>query len=562
MKSSELVVWTICVTTLLSQPQGVQLSTFALLSKSKLTASDGAAEDYFGCAVAIGGDLAIIGAYNDDDKGSNSGGAYVYRSYDGGDSWSFLQKLTAPDGGSYDYFGRSVAISGSTAIVGAYRDDDKGTSSGSAYIYWSADGGASWTFRQKLAAFDGANSDYFGYAIAISGNLAIIGGYRDDDKGSGSGSAYMYRSMDVGASWSFQQKLTAFDGASYDEFGSAVAISGSLVLVGAHQNNAKGSRSGGAYIYRSADGGASWSFQQKLTAFDGAAEDRFGYSVAISSNLAIVGAFRNDDKGTNSGSAYLYRSTDGGSSWTFQQKLLAADGATEDRFGSSVAISSNLAIVGALWDDDKGSKSGSAYMYRSADGGVSWAFQQKLLAPDGAVEDRFGRFVDISGDAAIVGSCFDDDRGTDSGSAYIFNFENSEEASAWPTAAPTPTPSSAPTQTPTPFYFEDGLCDLPGHYSRWPDDACEPCAAGSYDSMGVVPGKRPVWVCALCPIGRHANGSEVYVPSSVNSFPMPLLYETFLFGPPFFKKWYGERGDAFAHFDCFPFVDERCNDSG
>eukprot|EP00975_Prorocentrum_lima_P045709 9564584-Prorocentrum_lima.AAC.1 len=80
--------------------------------------------------------------------------------------------------------------------------------------------------------------------------------------------------------------------------------------------------------------------------------------------------------------------------------------------------------------------------------------------------------------------------------------------------------------------------------------------------MGVVPGKRPVWVCALCPIGRHANGSEVYVPSSVNAFPMPLLYETFLFGPPFFKKWCGERGDAFAHFDCFPFVDERCNDSG
>jgi hypothetical protein len=150
----------------------------------KLLASDGAAHDYFGYSVAISGNYAIVGAYYDDDKGSDSGSAYIYNVSTGAQ----LHKLVASDGAGSDNFGYSVAISGNYAIVGTYADDDKGTNSGSAYIY-NVTAGAQ---LHKLVASDGAANDYFGISVAISDNYAIVGAYGDDDNGSNSGSAYIF----------------------------------------------------------------------------------------------------------------------------------------------------------------------------------------------------------------------------------------------------------------------------------------------------------------------------------------------------------------------------------
>ena len=167
---------------------------------AKLTADDGAASDYFGVSVAISDGTIVVGAYLDDDKykGPNSGSAYVFEKSDSSDatSWTQVAKLTADDGAASDYFGVSVAISDGTIVVGAYLDDDKykGPNSGSAYVFEKSDSSdaTTWTQAAKLTADDGATSDYFGRPVAISDGTIVVGAYQDDDKGSSSGSAYVF----------------------------------------------------------------------------------------------------------------------------------------------------------------------------------------------------------------------------------------------------------------------------------------------------------------------------------------------------------------------------------
>ncbi|MCJ7776913.1 MAG: FG-GAP repeat protein [Sedimentisphaerales bacterium] len=373
----------------------------AWLQKQKLTASDGAAEDWFGRSVCISGDYAIVGACYGDGNVANSGSVYIFR-WDG-TGWVQQQKLTASDGATSDSFGYSVSISGDYAIVGAIYDDDKGYNSGSAYIFKR--NGESWSQQAKLLASDGAAEDYFGGSVSISGDYAIVGACWDDIY---KGSAYIFKRDGTG--WSQQQKLTASDGAAEDYFGCSVSISGDKIIVGAYGDNFS---RGSAYIFKRE--GESWVPQQKLLASDGDDEDSFGISVSISGDYAIVGACQDTDKlEIWSGSAYIFKRN--GETWSQQAKLLASDGAVADYFGCSVSISADLAIVGAWQYYSSGI--GKAYIFRRDSTG--WVQQQKLLASDGAVEDWFSYSVYISGDYAIIGAYADDDSGNNSGSAYIF----------------------------------------------------------------------------------------------------------------------------------------------
>jgi hypothetical protein len=376
--------------------------------KAKLLASDGAADDRLGYSVYISGDYAIVGAY--DANESDSGSAYIFKR--DGTSWSQQAKLTASDGAADNRFGWSVSISGDYAIVGAIWDDDNGSDSGSAYIFKRDV--VSWSQQAKLTALDGAATDYFGYSVSISGDYAIVGALYDDDNGSASGSAYVFKRD--GVSWSQQAKLTASDGAVGDNFGYSVSIDGDLAILGACWDDDNGTASGSAYVFKR--DGVSWSQQAKLTASDGANGDNFGWSVSISGNLAIVGAYCTDDNGSNSGSAYIFRWN--GTSWIQRTELLASDGTLGGHFGWSVSISGDYAIIGAHSDDDSGSDSGSAYIFKRD--GVVWSEQQKLLASDGAAYDYFGNSVSISGHNAIVGAYWDDDNGSNSGSAYAFMY--------------------------------------------------------------------------------------------------------------------------------------------
>ncbi|WP_432798337.1 FG-GAP repeat protein [Poriferisphaera sp. WC338] len=256
----------------------------------KLAADDAAADDYLGSAVGISGNLAVVGAYGDDDFGSFSGSAYVFNATTG----QQVSKLNALDADEGDYFGRSVGISGGIAIVGAIENDDHGTRSGSAYLFNATTGEQ----FHKLTADDAAEDDRFGHAVAISGNTAIVGAQGNDDDGSFSGSAYLF---DVTTGEQLF-KLTADDAASGDGFGISVAISGDIAIVGAWHDDDHGQDSGSAYFFDITTG------EQitKITASDAAEADFFGAAVAIAGNNSIIGAFGNDDFASRAGSAYLY----------------------------------------------------------------------------------------------------------------------------------------------------------------------------------------------------------------------------------------------------------------
>ena len=390
---------------------------------TKLTASDAAAADEFGQSVSISGTTAIVGAHYDGDNGGRLGSAYIFEQ--SGGVWSQIAKLTASDGGGGDQFGSSVSISDNLAIVGAVGDNDNGIDSGSAYIFERS--GGTWSQVAKLTASDGAFSDYFGASVSISGTAAIVGS-------NNAGSAYVFERS--GGTWSQVAKLSNGEGG--DRFGSSVSISDNTAIAGASGDDVRGNDSGSAYIFEKTDG--TWNQVAKLTASDGAAEDIFGLSVSVSNNVAIVGARYDDDKGEKSGSAYVFEES--GGTWSQVAKLIANDGAAGDVFGASVSISGTTAIVGAWGDEDKGDDSGSAYIFERSGG--TWSQVAKLTASDGAAQDKFGRSVSISGIAAIVGAHQHSDVGDNSGSAYIFdalavNLSSDDESEATvPRSVPIP----------------------------------------------------------------------------------------------------------------------------
>ena len=229
------------------------------------------------------------------------------------------EKLIASDGAAGDVFGQSVAISGDRVVVGAPQDDDLGVESGSVSVLES-DGSGDWS-ETKLMAPDGSEFDRFGFSVAVSGDRVVVGAPFDGDLSSASGSAYVFE-PDGSGGWS-ETKLTAFDGAATDLFGWSVGVSGDRVVVGARRAGDVGA----VYVFEP-DGSGGWS-QAKLTALDGAAGDLFGWSVGVSGDRVVVGALQHDDLGADSGSAYVFE-PDGAGDWS-ETKLTASDGAANDQ---------------------------------------------------------------------------------------------------------------------------------------------------------------------------------------------------------------------------------------
>ena len=402
------------------------------LQRAKLTAGDGVFQDIFGNSVSIDGDTMVIGAVYDDDNGDNSGSAYVFTRDTAGNltsGWTQVAKLTADAGGpAHDKFGHSVSIDGDTVVIGVREDDDP-ANSGSAYVFARVTAGdltSGWTRIAKLTAADGASSDEFGVSVSIDGDTMVVGANLDDDDGTDSGSAYVFTRVtpgDPASGWTQVAKLTADDAAASAQFGMSVSIDGDTVVVGAHGT---GAYTGSAYVFTRDTGGdlaSNWTQVAKLTDA-GAADNYFGRSVSIDGDTMVVGAHANtNDDGPHSGSVYVYtRDTAGNlaSGWTQVAKLTADDGAADDSFGMSVSIDGDTMVIGATQDDDKGDKSGSAYVFMRATAGdltSGWTQVAKLTAGDGAANDEFGSSVSIDGDAVVIGAVQSQ---TSSGSAYVF----------------------------------------------------------------------------------------------------------------------------------------------
>ena len=335
-------------------------------------------------------------------------------------------KRTADDGAASDSFGWSVAVHGDTAVVGASGNDDRGNDSGSAYLFTRASDGT-WSQTAKLTASDGAEGDIFGWSVAVHGDTAVVGASGNDDRGNDSGSAYLFTRASDGT-WSQTAKLTASDGAAGDEFGYSVAVDGDTAVVGASGNDDRGNDSGSAYVFvKPATGWATGTQTAKFTASDGATEDIFGWSVAVDGDTAVVGAYGDDDKGSNSGSAYVFvKPATGWATGTQTAKLTASDGAASDEFGTAVAVDGDTVVVGAYADDDRGNDSGSAYVFvKPATGWANGTQTAKLTASDGAASDEFGTAVAVDGDTVVVGAYADDDaNGSDAGSVYAFGIQS------------------------------------------------------------------------------------------------------------------------------------------
>ena len=308
-------------------------------------------------------------------------------------------KITASDGAAGDSFGFSVAVGCGRIIVGASGDGDNGTSSGSAYIF-DLDGNQ----LTKITASDGAAIDNFGISVAVGSGRIVVGAYLDNFY---QGSAYIF-DLDGNE----LTKITASDGAASDFFGWSVAVGCGRIVVGAYGDDDNGSISGSAYIF-DLDGNQ----LAKITASDGAAEDYFGYKVAVGSGRIVVGATDDDDNGSASGSAYIF-DLDGNQ----LTKITASDGAAGDYFGQLLAIGCGRIVVSSFYDDiGSNSNQGSAYIF-DLDGNQL----AKITASDGAADDYFGTSVSVGSGRIVVGTDRDDDNGSASGSAYIFDLDGNQ----------------------------------------------------------------------------------------------------------------------------------------
>ena len=338
------------------------LTTFAALclssaaiavpqEEAKLISNDVAAGDTLGHSCGVSGDSIILGATGDDDFGTLTGSAYIFTGNSGG--WSQQAKLLASDGGLSQRFGWSADIDGDTAVVGAIFGNGLAPVSGSAYVFVRS--GTTWTEQQKLQAADGASSDWYSRSIGISGETIAVGSAQDDDNGADSGSVYIYDRS--GTTWTQTAKLKPSDGATGDTFGEALSIHGDLLVVGSPQDDDNGSSSGSAYVFRRTLG--VWNQIAKLTASDAAFSDWFGKAVHTDGEKVIVGAYRADGvTGFQNGAAYIY--FDGGGGWVEDAKLIASDSLGGDEFGWSVNIAGDEALVGSAMHD---SARGAVYRF-------------------------------------------------------------------------------------------------------------------------------------------------------------------------------------------------------
>lgn len=381
------------------------------LQGQKLLATDGSVDDAFGVSVSLRRDLAICGAYYAD---NGYGAAYIFNRAAG--QWTQQARLAIPGGSPTDLAGRAVAIDRDFAIINSEFDDQAAFDAGAVYIYERS--GDAWLLGDKLIALDAADDANFGHAVAIFRDTILVGAPGDSpcpsDPFCGAGSAYVF--VRDQSHWVQQAKLVAADAAPDADFGWSVALFGDIAVIGAPGD--AGGR-GAVYVFTRSDG--TWTQQAKLVDPLAGPADALGWSVSLSGLTLAAGAPLADTGATASGLALVFARA--GGNWSIQARLTPADPGPDLRFGWSVATDGGLTLIGAPGDDDACSSnpfcdSGAAYLYaRSL---ATWSCRAKLRPADSALGDQFGNAVALSEGAALVGSPLDDDLGSVSGAAYLF----------------------------------------------------------------------------------------------------------------------------------------------
>jgi hypothetical protein len=364
---------------------------------AKLWTAD-APEDYLGTSVALSGNVAAVGS-NADGFGRLSGTVLVCESQGG--TWTQTASLTSPIGSPDDLFGRTVALDGTTLLVGAAGDSETALYAGAVYVFELV--GGTWTQTGKLTASDGAAMDAFGQAVALSGDTAVIGAPGADGTGFDQGAAYVFWRVDGG--WTERTKLTAADAADYDMFGFSVAIDPYTAVVGAIYHT--GGR-GAAYVFQEAPGG--WCQVAELTAAGGVPDDQLGYAVAVDGNTVVAAAYH-PSNGFGRTMAYVFEYVN--PVWVERTRL----GPWGHTFGASVAMDGQTILVGRD-GGDLPAGAGVTYLFQPVNG--QWTQVHELQAWDGFATGWFGSAVALSGGSALVGALFQFEPPADYGAAYIF----------------------------------------------------------------------------------------------------------------------------------------------
>ncbi|MBT3980661.1 MAG: hypothetical protein HOE90_04860 [Bacteriovoracaceae bacterium] len=447
-----------------------------------LTTDDGIAGDQFGYSVNVDGNMIIVGTPYNDDEGTNIGKSYVFHRDPATGNWEQKFKVYPNSAPLTQNFGHRVSISNGSAIVAAPYSDETTTNTGSIFTMnfneelvsdWSEksfsygtgasakhfgqamdvhndtaiisapanngdigqafiqnydhDGTGSWATDATLYASDGASGDFFGWSVAIHGDWAAVGAPNTDQSGSNSGAVYTFKFDPSGNSWTQQTKSIAKDGQASDYYGQSVDIHGNMMIVGAPSEDTNASNAGAVYfkIVNTVEGDTHSFEDQKVSTGTVETNQYFGKSVGIYETTAIVGSPGYDGGVTDRGRVRILQLDPSSSSWYTEATLYASDNATGDQFGYSVDISSGMAVIGAPFNDDDGTNSGSAYVYMFDPSSNSWSQDAILKSSDAASYDYFGSSVAIDGWTIVVGAYGDGDaKSSTGGAAYVFQYNS------------------------------------------------------------------------------------------------------------------------------------------
>lgn len=391
----------------------VQLS-FAQFPEQKLIPDDIDPGDFFGRYLDIQEGDIIIGAHQDDENGYASGSIYLFSQETPNDPFILQQKILPVDGDVEEFFGYSIQIDKPWAVIGSHHDSDFGGSSGSAYVLKKEND--EWTIVQKLLPSDPKAGDEFGKAVGLANGTIAVGCFLGDEGATNSGSVYLFTLE--GEDWVEFQELIPDDPLAYDQFGNFLSLSPEGLLVGVPEKKDKGDKSGCAYLFSPSENGP-WQQVAKILPDDLQEGDEFGQAVHLNQQQIAIGAYKKDNPAENGGAVYLYEWQD--QHCIFKQKIVPDDNEEGDHFGNAVCLDGNLLAIGAYFDDDNGSKSGSVYLYKKQGG--QYRFLSKIISSDGGFGDAFGSAVAMDQPYLLVGAYADSDHGFFSGSAYVFNLD-------------------------------------------------------------------------------------------------------------------------------------------
>lgn len=389
-------------------------ATAAAQTESILLASDDFPNRFFGDAVALDGDLAVIGADADDTAGLNSGAVYVFRNT--GLAWLETEKIVPADLGAQDQFGGAIAVQGDLVVVGASHQDDAthGVNTGAVYVY--RDNGSTLVFEQKLLASNIGAGVQFGLDVAVDGDTIVVGSFSGAALFTGAAYVFEYD----GTSWSETQMLVGTGTGVYDAFSVGLGLDGDWLAIGASSKDEAFSNSGAVYMYW--HDGTSWNEVQKLTPADAGQDDYFGLLDLDGNALAVSAVEHEDGTADNTGALFVFRES--GGVWIEEQKLTASNAQDMDSLGRSISIDGDMIVAGAL-TDTTAINAGSAYVFEFD--GTSWSESLEIAPSDFSVGDGFALSLMTDGANIIVGAPYVDkpNSGMNSGKAYVYSWPGS-----------------------------------------------------------------------------------------------------------------------------------------